>query len=473
MDDCILVLSFSDRTALDLTRRIRGERVFSLILPGSTTAAQIRELSPKGIILSGEEVGSGVLDAGVLGLGIPVLAVGHTAHMMLTALGGACAGTGVFQRRAEVHYEESALFRGIADDERYIHELQTMMLPGNLRMTASIGGCTAAYEDAERKLFAIQFELERNDPTATDILKNFLRGICGCEPWFTTEAAISRVRAELKAKADTGLHAVCAVSGGLDSAVLSVLSKEAFGDRMTAVYVETGLMRASEVDTVQDMFDQLDIPLLTIDRHTQMLEELAGARKMQEKQKKLQAFLLNTLLEDAGTENVCYLFGTDYSDRLFDRQPVPEAGSSVDLQEPLSAFFRSEISEMALLLGIPDSIRDRKPFPPLGLGALAMGEVREDKLRILRGVDVIFRQELKAGGLLPKLYDFYPQLSEKGAFGGGRQVLLTAHALSGGKLVPARLPYDVVERTVNRILMDYPTVSRVMLDETPTLRGNL
>ena len=472
MDDTILVLSFSERTAPDLARRIRGECVFSMILPGSTTAEQIAALSPKGIILSGEESGGGVLDAGILSLDVPVLGVGHAAHMMLTALGGACAGTAILHRRTDVHYEDSRLFTGVEDGERYIRETQTLMLPASLRMTASGGGCTIAYEDEERGRYGIQFEPERNDPAWSAILENFLFGICGCKPWYTIEAAVARSMEMLESRAAEGKRAILAASGGLDSTVAAEMARRAFGDRVRAVFVDTGLLRAGEAEVVRDAYAAMGMELSVMDRRDCVMEALAGLRTAGEKKRAFRACLTKALRESDETAEACLIFGTDYNDRLYNRQSPPETEDD-RIEEPLAASFRSEILRMAELLGIPESVRDRKPFPPLGYGLLALGEIRPDKIAILRGIDSIFREELRTAGLMPKLDDYYPMLSEQGAFGGGRQVLLAAHTRSGGRMMPARLPYDVVERTVSRILETYPTVTRVMLDETPAMRSAL
>ncbi|MCR4706531.1 MAG: hypothetical protein K5746_01155 [Clostridiales bacterium] len=471
MDDTILVLSFSERTAPDVARRIRGERVFSLILPGSTTSEQIAAMHPKGIVLAGEEAGSGVLDAEILSLGVPVLAVGHASHMMLTALGGACAGTAILHRRTEVHYEESRLFSDLSDEERYIRETQTLMLPASLRMTASGGGCTVAYADDERNLFGIQFEPERGDPTWSVILANFLFGVCGCEPWYTIEAATARSMEALEKRAANGERAILAASGGLDSTVAAEMARRTFGNRVRAVFVDTGLLRAGEAEVVRDAYAALGMELAVLDRRDLMMKMMVGIRTPEEKKRAFRACLTRELAEAGDSGETCLVFGTDYNDRLYGGRQMREEDGRIE--EPLADSFRSEIRCMAELLGIPESVRDRKPFPPLGYGMLAMGEIREEKIEILRGIDSIFREELRAGGVMPKLDDYYPMLSEHDAFGGGSQVLLAAHTRSGGMMMPARLPYDVVERTVSRILESYPSITHVLLDETPTMRSAL
>ena len=467
MNDTVLIFSYSERTSLELAKRLRGEHVFSVILPGTTTARQAAEYEPRGIILSGEDSGSGVMDASILEMGVPVLALGHAAHMMLTALGGACAGTGISRRKVDVHFEQSVLFARAEDGERFIREAQTLMLPASVRMSASGAGCTLGFEDPERRLYGIQFEMERNDPTTTGILEAFLFDVCGCDPWYSVDTAMEEAKRQLEEAASAGGRAICAVSGGLVSTVAAIMGKQAFGDRMTAVFVETGLMRENEGETVRETYEALGIPLVTLDIRDRMLKAFSGVRGRQQKRNAVQKCLLEALEAEAGDASTRLIIGTDYTDRLFGRMTPKEFMQGEPL-EPLSICFRREVRAMAERLGVPAAIRERKAFPPLGLGALVMGEIREEKLSMLRSIDAIFREELEGAGLMPKLYDFYPLLSEEGAFGGGRQVLLCAHTRAGGVLVPARLPYDLVERTVSRIMEDYPSVTRVMLDETKT-----
>ena len=467
MNDTVLIFSYSERTSLELAKRLRGEHVFSLILPGTTTAEQAAAYEPRGIILSGEDGGTGVMDASILEMGVPVLALGQAAHMMLMAMGGACAGTGISRRKVDVHFEKSVLFSGAEDGERYIREAQTLMLPASVRMSASGAGCTLAFEDEERRLYGIQFELERNDPTTTGILDAFLFNVCGCDPWYSIDAAMEEADRQLTEAAAQGGRAVCAVSGGLVSTVTAVMGKKAFGDRLTAVYVETGLMRTGEAETVRETIEALGIPFRTVDIRDKMLGALSGLRSRQQKRRAVQRCLLETLEAGEEDEPVRIIVGTDYTDRLFGRM-TPKEFMRTEPLEPLAMCFRREVRAIAERLEVPAAIRERKAFPPMGLGAMVMGEVREEKLAMLRSIDAVFREELTAAGLMPKLYDFYPLLSEEGVLGIGRQVLLCAHTRSGGKLMPARLPYDLVERTVSRILEDHPSVSRVMLDETPT-----
>ena len=469
MNDTVLVLSYSDRTAMDIARRIRREQVCSVLLPGATGIEALRAYGAKGIILCGAQDGCTVMDPEILSLGVPVLALGHASQAMLRAMGGAGVCTGTIRREVDVHFEESPLFYGAQDCEQTILVGQTLMLPGNVRMTASGGGNTLAFEDADRALYGLLFELGSGDPTAKTILLNFLFQVCGCANDYGIEEAMAQIEGNLGEMASKGHYAVCAVSGGVDSVVLGKLAKRAFGERMRAVYLDTGLMREDEGALVKETFEGMDIPLTSVDCKPATLQALSGKRSLQEKQTAISNLLLEQL-QALEIEHACYLFGTDYGDRFFERMPQPQGEGMV--LEPLVQSFRWEVSRMAELLGIPEEVVARKPFPALGLGALLSDEVTPERLALLRDVHRIFSEELESAGMLPKLYEFYPMLTEEG-FGGGRQVLLCATTRSGSTLMPARLSYDLVERLTARILDAHPTIGRLLIDKTPALRGTL
>ena len=169
MNDMILILNYSDEFAVEAARRLRGEQVFCKIISGMTTAAQIAQAAPRGIVLCGEpQSAAGVFDAEILKLGIPVLALGHAAHMLITAMGGACAGTAISHRKASVQYAECRLFSGVEAGERYIQEAMTLMLPADVQVTAGAGGCTIAFAD---------------DRPFSRILRATSADVCHGSPW--------------------------------------------------------------------------------------------------------------------------------------------------------------------------------------------------------------------------------------------------------------------------------------------------
>ena len=474
MSDMILVLNYSDRFSAEITRRLRTEQIHARIASPETTAEQIKALAPRGVILSGEASGKeAALDEELLHLGIPVLAFGHAAHPLLQSLGGAIADTAISRKKALIQYGESALFAGVREGERYLKEAKTLMLPTGVAETACAAGCTMAFEDAERKQYGVQFELERNDPEGTTILMNFACGICGCTAWWTTDAALKQAEAVLAAAAAEGGQAVCAVSGGVDSTLAALLTHRAFGDRMTAVFVDTGLMREGEAEEIRTAFDALGIPLLVVDRSGEILERLAHKRGIDEKRQVVTERLVEEMLRQSASieGKKTLVLGTNYSDFLNSGSSAPSWDESgLTVVEPLMELLKEEVRDIARMLGIGEEIVERKPFPALGLGARIVGEVTGERLHALRTAEAIFREEIRLAGLERKLYKHFPVLIG-GETVGSELIVLRAVTASGGQLVPARLPYDLIERTVQRIMEATPAVDRVFYDETTTPVG--
>ena len=474
MQDMILILNYSDEFSMEIARRLRAEQIHARIAAPQTTAQQVKALAPRGVILSGEASGKeAALDEELLHLGIPVLAFGHAAHPLLQSLGGAIADTAISRKKALIQYGESALFAGVREGERYLKEAKTLMLPTGVAETACAAGCTMAFEDAERKQYGVQFELERNDPEGTTILMNFACGICGCTAWWTTDAALEQAEAVLARAAAEGGQVVCAVSGGVDSTLAALLTHRAFGDRMTAIFMDTGLMREGEAEEIRTAFDALSIPLRIVDRSGEILERLAHKRGIDEKRQVVTERLVEEMLRQSASieGKKTLVLGTNYSDFLNSGSSAlswDESGMTV--VEPLMELLKEEVRDIARMLGIGEEIVERKPFPALGLGARIVGEVTGERLHALRTAEAIFREEIRLAGLERKLYKHFPVLIG-GETVGSELIVLRAVTLSGGQLVPARLPYDLIERTVQRIMEATPAVGRVFCDETPTPVG--
>ena len=474
MQDMILILNYSDEFSMEIARRLRAEQIHARIAAPQTTAQQVKALAPRGVILSGEATGKeAALDEELLHLGIPVLAFGHAAHPLLRSLGGAIADTAISRKKALIQYGESALFAGVREGERYLKEAKTLMLPTGVAETACAAGCTMAFEDAERKQYGVQFELERNDPEGTTILMNFACGICGCTAWWTTDAAREQAEVVLARAAAEGGQAVCAVSGGVDSTLAALLAHRAFGDRMTAIFMDTGLMREGEAEEIRTAFDAMGIPLLVVDRSGEILERLAHKRGIDEKRQVVTERLVEEMLRQSASieGKKTLVLGTNYSDFLNSGSSAPswdESGMTV--VEPLMELLKEEVRDIARMLGIGEEIVERKPFPALGLGARIVGEVTGERLHALRTAEAIFREEIRLAGMERKLYKHFPVLIG-GETVGSELIVLRAVTLSGGQLVPARLPYDLIERTVQRIMEATPAVGRVFYDETPTPVG--
>jgi len=475
MNDMILILNYSDEFASEAAKRLRAEHVYCRIISGMTTASQIKEIAPRGILLTGAaRSAAGVFDAEILNLGIPVLAMGHAAHMLLAAQGGASAGAAMTDRKAMVEYGDSMLFAHLEDGERYIPEALTLMLPADVQMTASASGCTIGFENAAKRQYGVQFELERNDPDGTAILMNFARDICGCNAWWTIEAALHEAQLALEEAAARGGRAICAVSGGVDSAVAACVAHRAFGDRMTAVFVDTGLMREGESEWVEKFYQEQGIALMRIDRSGVVLDALAGKTKTAEKAEVVMRVMHEEIERQAAAmmDADALILGSNYSDYLHSGSDEEDwSGCGLTVLEPLQLLFKDEICDAAQVLGMDRELVEKKPFPALGLGARIVGEVTPERLHAMRVADSIFADEIQQAGMERRLYKYFPVLAG-GAYGvDGENMILRAVTLSGGMLVPARLPYDLIERTVERILAAAPMVARVLYDQTPTQVG--
>ena len=475
MNDMILILNYSDEFSVEIARRLRAEQIYSRIISGSTTAAQVREIAPRGVILSGEAGSApGIFDAGILDLDIPVLALGHAAHMLLAAQGGVSAGAAFSKRKALIEYGESMLFDGLTEGERYLEEALTLMLPPEVQMTASAAGCTIAFEHTQKKQYGVQFELERNDPEGSAVLKNFARMICGCSAWWSLDTAQHEAEQKLEEAAATGGSALCAVSGGVDSAVCALLTHRAFGEKMTAVFVDTGLMREGEADAIREMFDRLGVPLTCVDRSAEIIEALRGKVGRDEKRAVVTRVLHGEMIrqsEGIGGEKTLVL-GTNYSDFLHTGSgDLSWDDSGMIVVEPLLELFKEEVREIAGRLGFEQELVSRKPFPALGLGARILGEVTGARLHALRTAEAIFSEEISEAGLDRKLYKYFPILVCGDNVMGSEMMILRAVTLSGAQLMPARLPYDLIERTVARIMEQTDSITRVFYDETPTVVG--
>ena len=473
--DMILILNYSNEFSMEMAKRLRAEHVYAKIVGSNIKAEEVRKLAPKGIILSGEARGSAIeLDEDILQLDIPVLAMGHPAQRLIACQGGACAGAALLEKKATIEYEKSELFEGIVDGERFITEAHTLMLPPDVQEIARAGGCTIAFEFAEKKQYGVQFELERNDLEGTAIILNFAQRICNCEALWTLDAAHEQAKQQLERSAAEGGFAVCAVSGGVDSTVAAYMAHQAFGDKMTAIFVDTGLMRKGEAEETQAAFEALGIPLQLVDRSGEILDKLAHKKGNEEKREvvvsSMDSALLNQCAAIEGKKTL--VLGTNYSDYLdngYGETKWKEHG--IQTIEPLKDMLKLEVRDLAKKLGMDEQIVDRKPFPALGLGARIIGEITGERLHALRMAEMIFSEEIADAGLERKLHKYFPVLVGNDSQSGSEMMILRAVTLSGGQLVPARLPYDLVERTVQSIMAVCPAITRIFYDQTPTPVG--
>lgn len=488
----ILVLDFGGEAALVAARKLRGARVFSCIVDAEGASPALLDDHPAGIVIAGGDGAAEAvwqkLDPALLEAGVPVLAMGPSALRMLRHFGGALGEHCLYRQVGLVQFCECDLFDGVSMSERFFIDGCALELGEAWEAAGTLkSGVTVAFRHRSLPLYGMQFYVEPNDPDGWNILNNFATRVCGCEPeWQMEKFCESKVR-ELSM---CGGDALIAVSGGIDSAVCAELMRQAIGDRLHCVFVDTGLMRKGEAEAVWDMFvNQLHMKLDVVDARERIWEAIRGVSSAQEKRIIIRSVLYDVMAEQAqalgGVENMVQ--GTIYTDVIASRRGhgvknkrMEDSVTGVKKQfcrmiEPLDGLFKEEVRRLGEVLHLPAELVHRQPFPSMGLAQRIEGEVTVEKLNILREADAILSEEVSSAGLDKRLYQYFCVLTEMTTPGvkAERPVnerVLAMRAVSSHDSMSAsamRMPYDVLERLVRRIV-ELPGINRVVYDLTPT-----
>lgn len=478
--DSILILNFGGEQAQLTARKLRGERFFCEILPCETSAEEIAKRMPKGIVLAGgpedpDAPTARRMDVNIFSLGIPVLALGSGARRMALMLGGQMLGTQLEKRTAQISFSQIPLFEGLGESERYFDRVDSMELPEGFSAIAyAAGGVVPAFASEERKLYALQFYTESNDPDGLQILANFAGAICGCEAWWSMEAFVELALKDIRNTVGDG-NALMAISGGVDSSVCVALMHRAIGDRLRCLYINTGLMRKGETALVTSTFrDALGLELICVDAGERILKRLESVTDPAVKRAVVEEEIMRVVQDEAEElgEIDCLSQGTIYPDVLsgggrrtcgFDK-----------IIEPLRLLFKDEVRELGEVLGVPKELISRQPFPEPGLAVRIVGEVTREKLDMLSEADAIFRSEIAEAGLDRRIWQYFAVLTDIRTLGqrNGERIEEYAVALRAVSSQDAlaynvyRLPYDLLERVSARITQDVPGINRVMYDVT-------
>jgi GMP synthase (glutamine-hydrolysing) len=481
--------------------------VYSEIVPHNLTASQVAARRPAGVVLSGGpasvyERGAPDVDPGLFELGVPLLGICYGQQLMARALGGEVAATGQREYgRTELRVGEPGVLLadlGPVEQVWMSHGDAVTAAPEGFRVTSRTEAIPiASMEDPQRGLFAVQFHPEvAHTPKGTAVLKRFLYEGCGLLPEWTPANVIERAVVAVRSQVGEA-EVLCALSGGVDSAVAALLVHKAVGDQLTCVFVDTGLLREGEPEQVEETFGRhFRVPLVHVKAADRFLGRLGGVDDPEQKRRRIGAEFIRVFEEVARDHRGARFLvqgtlypdviesGSDTAATIKSHHNVGGLPEDMDLElvEPLRDLFKDEVRTVGAELGLPEEVVQRQPFPGPGLAVRIVGEVTAENLSIVRAADAIVRQETRRANLDQQTWQAFcvllAEVRTVGVMGDGRTyehpVIVRAVTSEDAMTADwARLPHEVLDRIAGRIVREVSGVNRVAYDVTSKPPGTI